>query len=68
MVSVSLPLVLIICILSLISNILVFILISGRTSTLISQLNNFDAALAELFVRLNGVLENFEGNMPKIIH
>ncbi len=60
MVAVSLGLVLIFTILSLSLNVLLFIVVVGRTTTVIKQINDFDGAVATLFTRLNDVLERFE--------
>ena len=59
--AVSLTSVLILSILSLILNLVLFLVVVGRTNTVIQQINTFDVAVATLFTRLNEVLDRFDG-------
>lgn len=62
MVAVSSTSIFIISIISLSLNVLLFIVVVGRTNTVIQQISNFDEAVATLFTRLNALLERFEGS------
>ena len=61
MVAVSLTSILILSLLSLCLNVLLFIVVVGRTNTVIQQIIDFDEAVATLYTRLNEVVDRFGG-------
>ena len=61
MVAVSLTSIFILSFISVCLNGLLFIVVVGRTNTVIQQIIDFDEAVATLYTRLNEVVGKFEG-------
>lgn len=61
MVAVSLTSIFIISFISLSLNFLLFVVVIGRTNTVIQQIIDFDEAVATLYTKINEVVARFEG-------
>ena len=61
MVAVSLTSIFIISFISLLLNLVLFLVVVGRTNTVIQQIIDFDEAVATLYTKINEVVARFEG-------